>query len=296
MSVKYRKWRELSIEPSNIKFKHIKLISIVSYPPAQNDVVESIVEMGNKQTKVFIKFERSMMSEISTENKHLNILKKERYYQKIPNVLEFGNVKNKNYIVLEKLEGRRLSDILKSENVNKEKYLIKYGKELAIIHQIPNDCFNNAKQRVVNDIPNEETGIKINEELMPYLKYLEQHKILMNSETFIHGDFHYANILWKNGNINGVLDWEYSGKGFKEQDIAWACVLRPTQTFMNSLEDIKCFLKGYTTQGTFNCEKFKWCLINAYLHFYIINNTNDIYINKLKILIEQVYNANFNIE
>ena len=43
MSVKYRKWRELSIEPSNIKFKHIKLISIVSYPPAQNDVVESIV-------------------------------------------------------------------------------------------------------------------------------------------------------------------------------------------------------------------------------------------------------------
>ena len=52
MSVKYRKWRELSIEPSNIKFKHIKLISIVSYPPAQNDVVESIVEMGNKQIKV----------------------------------------------------------------------------------------------------------------------------------------------------------------------------------------------------------------------------------------------------
>ncbi len=48
--------------------------------------------------------------------------------------------------------------------------------------------------------------------------------------------------LVENEKISGVLDFEYSGKGFKEQDIAWALVLRPDQTFMDQYEDLKSFL------------------------------------------------------
>ena len=36
----YKKWRELSINPFEIKFNNIVLDNIISYPHAGNDVVE----------------------------------------------------------------------------------------------------------------------------------------------------------------------------------------------------------------------------------------------------------------
>ena len=57
----------------------------------------------------------------------------------------------------------------------------------------------------------------MDEFLKPYLIYLQENNIQKDGSTFIHGDFHYANVLWKQNDISGVLDWEYSGRGFKEQ-------------------------------------------------------------------------------
>lgn len=296
MSIKYKKWRELLIDPLYVKYKNFELINIVSYPPAQNDVIEGVAKIKNQNQEIFIKIERSKMSDLFIENKHLNILKNHEYYSNIPEVIEYGSIEDKKYIALEKIEGRRLSDIFKNKNINKKKYLIKYGKELAIIHKIPKKYFFNAKQRIINNIPNSGVYKKIDDCLDLYLKYLNETKILFDTETFIHGDFHYANVLWKSGKINGVLDWEYSGKGFKEQDIAWACALRPTQKFMDTIEDIKTFLKGYSMVGDYDGKKLKWCLINAYLHFYIMNDTNEEYKNKLKNLMNKIYNMEFNMK
>lgn len=296
MSIKYKKWRELLTDPLYVKYKNFELINIVSYPPAQNDVIEGVAKIKNQNQEIFIKIERSKMSDLFIENKHLNILKNHEYYSNIPGVIEYGSIEDKKYIALEKIEGRRLSDIFKNKNINKKKYLIKYGKELAIIHKIPKKYFFNAKQRIINNIPNSDVYKKIDDCLDLYLKYLNETKILFDTETFIHGDFHYANVLWKSGKINGVLDWEYSGKGFKEQDIAWACALRPTQKFMDTIEDIKTFLKGYSMVGDYDGKKLKWCLINAYLHFYIMNDTNEEYKNKLKNLMNKIYNMEFNMK
>ena len=89
-----------------------------------------------------------------------------------------------------------------------------------------------------------------------------------------------------------MLDFEYSGIGVKEQDIAWACILRPNQKFMDSIHDIKMFLSGYLEEGNFNIQIFKWCLINGYCHFYLMNKNNKLYIKKILILLESVYNFN----
>lgn len=292
--MKYEKWRDLSLDPLCVKYNHFKLISIISYPPAQNDVIECIVRIKEQEKNVFIKFERSKMADLFIENKHLNILSNNKYYKNIPKVIEYGKTENKDYIVLEKIKGKRLSDILKNKEIKKEKYLINYGKELAKIHQIPKNNFSKAKQRNINDIPNENVYKRIDSCLDIYLDYLKKEKKSANIETFIHGDFHYANVLWNRGKISGILDWEYSGRGFKEQDIAWACALRPTQKFMDTIEDIEIFLKGYSMIGNYDSKKLKWCLINAYLHFYLMNDTNEEYKNKLGILMKKVYDMEFN--
>lgn len=292
----YEKWRDLKIDPQEINFKKIKIIKQISFPHCGNDVVECICETDNKNIiNAFIKIERSTRASFQTEIKHLDILLNNKYYKQIPKVIEHGFIEEKKYIVLEKVNGIRLSDILleiKDEEI-KNNYLIKYGSELAKIHSVPNKSFITAMQRSINDYPSKEKYRKFDSVISLYMDYLIKNKPEINYDTFIHGDFHYGNILWENEEISGVLDWEYSGQGFKEQDIAWACILRSTQHFMDNINDIKSFLKGYNKYNSFDNKKLKWCLINGYCHFYLMNKDEKEYRKKLKKLLFEINKCDF---
>lgn len=284
MSIVYEKWRELGIDPFSIKYKNIKILKIISYPPAGNDVIECEILFNNRKVNAFIKYERSKMANFDTEFENLQKLSSMMLYDKIPKVYEFGNIKEKKYLVLEKIEGERLSDIFHVTN-GKDEYLKKYGRELALIHNIPFSYFKTAKMRGINDYPKSSDYKNIDDFIKPYINYLKENKPVFNYDTFIHGDFHYANVLWLNGRVNGVIDFEYSGRGFKEQDIAWCCVKRPTQYFMDDVNDIKSFLQGYLEIGNFDRKKFYWCLVNAYCHFYLMNYRDERYLQKIKKLL-----------
>lgn len=279
----YKKYRELTIDLFSIQYKNIKLKKIISYPPAGNDVVEAIVDIKNKEENVYIKFERSKMANFETEYKHLKLLSDINIF---PKVIEFGSVNDKKYIILEKIEGNRLSDIFKQDKKDKEAYLKEYGKTLSQIHNIKNRGFDKAFQRPINEVPkNYKNSDEFSEKI---IKYLEENKIEKDNKTFIHGDFHYANVLFKNKKVNGIIDLEYSGLGFKEQDIAWALILRPGQKFMDNIDDINLFLEGYRSKSNFEYDKFKWCYINGSIHFYLMNYENEEYKQKIRNLIEKI--------
>ncbi len=279
----YKKYRELTIDLFSIQYRNIKLKKIISYPPAGNDVVEAIVDIKNKEENVYIKFERSKMANFETEYKHLKLLSDINIF---PKVIEFGSVNDKKYIILEKIEGNRLSDIFKQDKKDKETYLKEYGKTLSQIHNIKNRGFDKAFQRPINEVPkNYKNSDEFSEKI---IKYLEENKIEKDNKTFIHGDFHYANVLFKNKKVNGIIDLEYSGLGFKEQDIAWALILRPGQKFMDNIDDINLFLDGYRSKNNFEYDKFKWCYINGSIHFYLMNYENEEYKQKIRNLIEKI--------
>lgn len=279
----YKKYRELTIDLFSIQYKNIKLKKIISYPPAGNDVVEAIVDIKNKEENVYIKFERSKMANFETEYKHLKLLSDINIF---PKVIEFGSINDKNYIILEKIEGDRLSDIFKQDKKDKNIYLKEYGKTLSQVHNIQNKKFDKAFQRPINEVPkNYKNSDEFSEKI---IKYLEENKIEKDNKTFIHGDFHYANVLFKNKKVNGIIDLEYSGLGFKEQDIAWALILRPGQKFMDNIDDINLFLEGYRSKSNFEYDKFKWCYINGSIHFYLMNYENEEYKQKIRNLIEKI--------
>lgn len=279
----YKKYRELTIDLFSIQYRNIKLKKIISYPPAGNDVVEAIVDIKNKEENVYIKFERSKMANFETEYKHLKLLSDINIF---PKVIEFGSVNDKKYIILEKIEGNRLSDIFKQDKKDKEAYLKEYGKTLSQIHNIKNRGFDKAFQRPINEVPkNYKNSDEFSEKI---IKYFEENKIEKDNKTFIHGDFHYANVLFKNKKVNGIIDLEYSGFGFKEQDIAWALILRPGQKFMDNIDDINLFLDGYRSKNNFEYDKFKWCYINGSIHFYLMNYENEEYKQKIRNLIEKI--------
>jgi len=282
------KWRESLIDINEIKFKDIILDKIISYPPAGNDVFECVGKYKNSDTEFVIKSERSKFANFKNEIKVLDSLSG---LIPIPKLIESGNVDGHTYIVMSKLYGDKLSDIFREQkNVNKDKYLFIYGKTLAKIHDLDIN-WDKAMQRDINDVPSNDIYSNLDEWETFVIEYLKKNKpTSINYDTFIHGDFHYGNILWNDYKITGILDFEYAGIGFKEQDIAWALILRPGQEFMDNKHDRDLFLEGYKSICMYDENKLNWCLINGTMHFYLMNKKNEDnkYLNKLKEIINDL--------
>lgn len=286
------KWRESLIDVNSIAFKNIKIEKIISYPPAGNDVFECVGKFNNESLIFILKSERGKFADFSNEIKILPIVAQKF---PVPKILESGKINELTYIVLSKIDGEKLSDIFKDDsNADKDRYLFTYGQTLAEIHKLKIN-WSSAKVRDINTYPNAKSEVykDLNEwesNLIQTLKKTKPKKMDLN--TFIHGDFHYGNILWDDYKITGILDWEYSGMGFKEQDIAWTLILRPGQQFMNNVYDVKAFLKGYESVNTYNDKNLYWCLINGMAHFYLMNRSGNLdYLNTLKRQINKLLTA-----
>lgn len=282
------KWRESLIDINSLKLKNIEIDKIISYPPAGNDVFECIGKYNDKDINFIIKSERGTFADFSNEINVLNTINK---YLKVPKVLDSGKYNDHTYIVLSKIEGEKLSYLFReNKGIDKNKYLYVYGQSLAKIHKL-DIKWKKAKMRPINDYPKIENYKDLDTWDISVIKYLEKNKPKnIEYNTFIHGDFHYGNILWENYEITGMLDFEYAGLGFKEQDIAWALILRPGQEFMDNDSDREMFLKGYKSILDYNDDYLKWCFINGTMHFYLMNkNKNDaLYIEKLRNIINNL--------
>ena len=51
-------------------------------------------------------------------------------------------------------------------------------------------------------------------------------------------------------------------------------------------------IKGYLTIGQINFTSLKWCLINGYCHFFLMNKNNQDYKKQILKLLENIYNNN----
>lgn len=258
--IQKEKWRE-TIDPYSLQYKHFKLTEILGYAHAGNDVFYANGIYEGECVKVFIKVEKQNGADIINE---VNILKK-LPFEYIPHLIEYG-VGHNNYIITKEAKGERLSNIVK-ENTNFESmdYMKKYGEILAKFHTLKIEA-EHVKDRKFFNLPTNDYMEKY--KLNKLQDYLENHKSINVTNCFIHGDFHYANILWKGDSISCVLDYELSGYGIKEFDIAWAVFLRPGQKFLKTIKEIRCFLDGYLEIQEFDYESFKYYYILITSHFY----------------------------
>ena len=105
---KYKKWRDLEINPKDINTTLGKVTKIINYYPAGNDVIECVIENNNEKRNVVLKIERSRVSDFIQEKENINILLKNKYYEKVPKVLDLVKHQNKNCLFLEKRKGNKL--------------------------------------------------------------------------------------------------------------------------------------------------------------------------------------------
>ena len=255
-----KKWRE-TIDPYKLKFKNFELLEVLGYPHAGNDVFYAKGIYKGNEVFVFIKVNRQNGADVKNEVETLNKINLDN----TPIVIDYDD--EMTYRVSIALPGERLSVISKQiPNHELLNYLKTYGETLARIHLI-NREFNHVKDRKFFHIPSKEYFEKQNINMEVY-HYLVSSKPKEITYCFVHGDFHYANVLWQDKKISGLLDFELSGYGNKEFDIAWAITVRPSQEFLKEQQEIDSFISGYKTIGECNLEYIKYYMVLIYSWFY----------------------------
>ncbi len=270
------KWRE-TIDPFSIKFTRFSLSEVLGYPHAANDVfyVKGIIE--DKPVTAFLKVERHVDANVDNE---IQILR-QFPFPYVPKILD-SSLKPPKFILTEELPGERLS-IIVGENKHQESYpyLSEFGKTLATFHQLRITCEDVRDRRVFHPKPK---AFFETHDLLNIHDYLESHQPKPVHRCFVHGDFHYANLLWQEEKISAVLDYELSGIGNREFDIAWACFLRPGQKFLNTREEVELFLEGYQSEGDFSRELFIYYFLLIAGWFYAVGGDQPGYRDQVRAL------------
>lgn len=263
-----KKWRE-TLDPFSIKFKKFRPIKVLGYPHARNDVFYVRGEFEGKKIYAFLKCQRVKEAGLKSEVSFLRNFS----LPYAPKLLEYAD--DFSYILTKRVTGKRLSQIVgNNENMLSMKYLREYGRTLAKVHNQQISC-KKAEERKFFFLPDEnfckEYGLE------SFRKVLEKRKPLNVNTCFCHGDMHYANVLWRGEKISGILDYELSGIGNKEFDIAWAIFRRPSQKFMKTKEEEREFLKGYKEVGTCDEKTVEFYIAQCYMHFYKIGYGDEEY-------------------
>lgn len=261
------KWKE-TIDPFSIKFNNFQLVEVLGYPHARNDVFYSKGIYQNKEVFCFIKYASKEDSNMLKEIEMISSLN----FDFLPKIIDFD--KCGKFIVTKEVVGERLSYILQTTKDKSIDYMFEYGKTLAQIHSTLFTC-EKVKHRKFFDIPTIDYLKEYNIDFIS--DFLKNNKPEQINECFCHGDFHYANILWNNKKISAVLDWELSGIGNKEFDIAWAIINRPSQKFLKTDKEVKEFLKGYSSINECNYNYVKYYMVLIYSHFISVGKGNPQY-------------------
>ncbi len=274
------KWRE-TMNPFLLNFNNFQLKEILGYPHAGNDVfyVSGIGKEG-QEIKAFLKVERQKTADIERE---VSIIKN-LSFSILPTIIDYS-FDTPKYILTEEAEGNRLSYILENnENMESLKYMKNYGKLMAKIHSAKIEAKPVKPRNFI--LPHE---FYIDNKLEYIERYLLETEF-EDTNCFIHGDCHYANILWNNYKVTCLLDYELSGYGSREYDLAWALVLRPGQKFLRTKKEREVFLESYSGYHDFSKKAFDYYMVLFGIFFYKISpgKQNKEYRNILIYMIKEV--------
>ena len=248
------KWRE-TIDPFSLKFNRFELSRVLGYPHAGNDVfyVEGLAV--GRCVRAFLKVERHSGADVPNEVRILRQLD----FPFVPAIIDFS-LDAPRYLLTEEKPGERLSVLVgENEALESRRYLAQYGEALAAFHRLDLDCGPVKDRKFFHLSPKLYFEQK---DLLDVYSFLESHRPEPGEPCFVHGDFHYANVLWDGGQISAVLDYELSGLGNREFDIAWACFLRPGQKFLDTWAEVALFLEGYSRGGVFD--------LDAFIYYYVL--------------------------
>lgn len=252
------RWRE-TCDPLFLAYRAFQPAEILGYPHARNDVFHVRGRWNDQDCTAYVKAARHPDSAIAHEVALLRQLDDPR----CPRVIDSGS-EPVPFSVTMAMPGERLSVILgDNEDRASHRYLREYGRALASLHRLKPDAPAQADRRFRHRPPDallERLGL---DDLTPFFSAPPEESVTV----FCHGDFHYANLLWHDGHISAMLDFELAGYGDRDADVAWALFLRPGQRFLNTPEEEELFLQGYCEVTPCAPRAVKYHMAQYYAYF-----------------------------
>ncbi|MBQ1409746.1 MAG: aminoglycoside phosphotransferase family protein [Oscillospiraceae bacterium] len=273
------KWRE-TIDPFSLPYKSFKPTEILGYPHAGNDVFYARGLFGGKEVKAYIKVARQKGAAIENEVAILSQFHSPIY----PTVIDYGFDETTFSVTLE-LSGERLSVLVgENETLESLSFMEEYGASLARLHQLSVSARPVKDRRFFHSPP---------DELLNGLGLGEYKGFFANPpkdavQCFCHGDFHYANILWDRHHISGILDFELSGIGNRDFDIAWAMFRRPGQKFMKTDVEQAAFLRGYQQLALCDHASIQYYMAQCYVYFLRFSGVDTEYCDYVRFWLNQL--------
>ena len=253
------KWRE-TCDPFSLRIPEFELQRGLGYPHAGNDVFHVEGMHRGSLCRAYLKVARHPEADMANEVRILRQLPQGM----APEVLAGSQA----YLLTREVPGQRLSMILaQSGSTDAGAYMPAYGAALAKLHSLRMDC-GPARHRRFQDMPGEAYFEEYG--LQGLRMFLMENPPTGATQCFVHGDFHYANLLWQDHAISAVLDFELAGHGIREFDMAWALLLRPGQKFLATIPEIESFLNAYG--GGFSMQAFCHYYVLSAAHFYAMGD------------------------
>ena len=215
------KWRD-TCDVFALNFHAFRPVEIMGYPHAGNDVFHVKGAYAGKEITAYVKVARQEGAGLENEA----VILKQLDLPYIPKILD-ADFQDVPFVVTSEMPGRRLSVILAEKQESTAlSYMEEYGEALGYIHTLKPNA-SPVSDRKFFHLPADEVFESLDIAfLKPYFANVPSDQ----TTVFTHGDFHYANVLWEDHHISAVLDFELSGYGNRDFDIAWALILRPGQS------------------------------------------------------------------
>jgi len=223
--------------------------------------VEGYLKIADRMTRA-LENERSVLDHIADTN------------IPVPSVLA-SDSGTKPFLFLAALPGITLWDLIDPRRPGYHrgavlKNLRAYGGLLAQVHALGFDWADQGRSKLEDLIGEQDVQDTRFRDLVAWLaaNRPDQHE-----RAFIHGDFNTGNVLLSEGDVSGVLDWEFAGIGWKEYELAWA--LRARIHFLNSTAERDAILSGYSSSARYDADQLRWCEVLNYAHFAYWNTDSD---------------------
>lgn len=252
------KWRE-TCDPFLLPYRCFRLTEILGYPHARNDVFHAKGICEGKELLVYIKAARPGNRAVANDVAIQSQLNAPCF----PKVIDSSDEPTP-FSVTAALPGLRLSTIVgANEDMASLSYMEEYGAALAKLHALTPAAPPQADRKFYHRPPDE----MLKALRLSHLSGYFAHAPASDQTVFCPGDFHYANVLWEDHRISAILDFELSGYGSRDFDIAWAMFLRPGQYFLKAPEEQLAFLRGYRRWGEYNADAVRYYMAQCYVYF-----------------------------
>jgi aminoglycoside phosphotransferase (APT) family kinase protein len=147
---------------------------------------------------------------------------------KVPRVLDHGTVEGKSYLVMEKVPGRKLSEIWPKLSADqKERFVVQIVEQLRIFHSLGfpkyslrslNREFDNFKDfvrsltdfSVIDETKLDEATANNLTLLKAYYRDHENVLDEIGTAVLVHNDMHFENILCENDQVTGIIDFDFA--------------------------------------------------------------------------------------